>query len=158
MALARAFVAWLLILGLTACQQGGMGGMSTGQALGTLGGATAGGFAGSAIGSGSGKLVAVGVGTLLGAVLGNQLGHYLDPQDQSAAARAEQQALNSNAPVTWNNPQSTHQGTVTPGPAYQTSSGDYCREYVHSVYIEGRAQDARGTACRQADGTWKLVS
>jgi len=49
-------------------------------------------------------------------------------------------------------------GTVTPKPAYQTSSGQYCREFQQSITVGGQTQDAYGTACRQPDGTWKVVS
>ena len=38
-----------------------------------------------------------------------------------------------------------------------TVSGTYCREYQTQIIIAGRVENARGTACRQPDGTWKKV-
>jgi surface antigen len=61
-------------------------------------------------------------------------------------------------PVSWNNPDSGHSGTVTPTRTYQTSSGTYCREYQTTVLIDGKQERATGTACRQADGTWRVVN
>ena len=59
----------------------------------------------------------------------------------------------SGAPVSWKNPDSGRYGTVVPGPAY-AESGRNCRSYTHTIYIDGRPQTARGTACRNPDGTW----
>jgi hypothetical protein len=33
---------------------------------------------------------------------------------------------------------------------------DQCREYVHTVTIEGREQQAFGLACMEADGSWRV--
>ncbi len=40
---------------------------------------------------------------------------------------------------------------------YQVN-GAPCREYTETVYIDGKPQAARGTACRNPDGTWTAVS
>ena len=37
---------------------------------------------------------------------------------------------------------------------YQRGGTD-CRDYTHTIYINGRPETARGTACRQPDGTWR---
>jgi surface antigen len=74
------------------------------------------------------------------------------------AAEAQQKALESapaGRPVAWTNPDSGHQGTVTPVRTYQ--SGDtYCREFQSDVVIGGKNEKAYGTACRQPDGSWKV--
>jgi surface antigen len=146
-----------LALGVSACadQQGPK------QTGGTLVGAGLGGLAGAQIGHGTGRLVAVGAGTLLGALLGGEVGKSLDKSDQLYAERANQQALES-APtgtnVPWRNPDSGHEGWTTPQRTYQTQTGQYCREFTQTVLIGGRQEQAYGTACRQPDGTWKVVS
>ena len=33
-----------------------------------------------------------------------------------------------------------------------------CREYQTQVVIDGRTQNAYGTACRQPDGNWRVVN
>jgi len=59
--------------------------------------------------------------------------------------------------TTWRNPDSGHHGSITPVETYQSSEGKYCREYVQTVYIGGEKQQAYGTACRQPDGSWKII-
>jgi surface antigen len=131
------------------------------EAGGTVGGVVAGGVIGNAIGGAAGNRVA---GTLLGAafggLLGNRIGAALDDEDRRRAYAAQLQALEtgpSGAPVAWRNPDSGRYGDVVPGPAYPGSSGVTCRQYTETVYIDGKPQSARGTACRNPDGTWTPV-
>lgn len=129
--------------------------------LGTLLGAGLGGLAGAQIGSGSGQLAAVAGGTLLGAFLGKEIGSSLDKADQAYAHQAAQQTLET-APTgqsgTWSNPDSGNAGSITPTTTYQTASGEYCREYQQTVTVGGQTESAYGTACRQPDGSWKVVN
>lgn len=69
----RMIIVAALALSLSACAN-----MSTGQSVGTLGGAAAGGLLGSLVGGGTGRLVAVGAGTLIGAIAGGTVGHSVD--------------------------------------------------------------------------------
>lgn len=43
------------------------------------------------------------------------------------------------------------------GPLYRSGDGRQCREYQSTVMIGGRPQSSYGTACLQADGTWRIV-
>jgi len=150
-------VAAMLTASLAACDQNA----GTKQNFGTLLGAVGGGLAGSQIGSGSGTLVAVGVGTLLGALVGGEVGKSLDNADRAVMQQTTTRTLEtvpSGQTSSWRNPDSGNYGTVTPQPAYQTSSGQQCREFTQTVTVGGRTQEAYGTACRQPDGTWKIVS
>ena len=99
-------------------------------------------------------------GTAVGAFLGNRIGAVLDDDDKRRADAAQMQALEtgpSGAPVAWRNPDSGRYGNVVPGPVYQVN-GAPCRQYTHTVFIDGRPQSERGTACRNPDGTWKTAS
>ena len=130
---------------------------STGGIVGALGGAALGGFLGSKIGSGSGQLAATGAGVFLGGFIGNEIGRRMTCEDQYMASNTAQQTLEtqpSGTPVAWNNPDSGNRGTITPVRTYQQNNGQYCREYQQTVTVGGDTQDAYGTACRQADGTW----
>jgi surface antigen len=124
---------------------------------GTLLGAVTGAAVGSQFGGTPGTRVAAGVaGAAIGGLLGNRIGAALDVDDRARAYAAQMQALEagpSGAPVGWRNPDSGRYGTVVPGPAYQ-QAGATCRQFTHTVYIDGRPQIARGTACRGADGAW----
>lgn len=129
--------------------------------FGTLGGAALGGFLGSQVGSGRGRLVATGAGVLLGAFIGNQIGKSLDNRDRRAMSYTQQQALEtapSNSSVAWRNPDSGNSGYTVPRPAYQSTSGQFCREFTQTVNVGSQRQNAYGTACRQPDGTWRIVN
>lgn len=125
--------------------------------LGTLVGAVGGAAIGSRFGQGSGKVAAIAAGALVGGFLGNQIGARLDEQDRQYNYAASVQALNSGAPQQWQNPQTGVYGTIQPGPA-QMVNNQQCRQYTNTVYIDGQPQTARGTACRNYDGTWQVVN
>jgi surface antigen len=145
-----------LAVGLAACQTGG----GQKQSLGTLLGAGLGALAGSQIGSGRGKLVAVALGTLGGAFLGNSVGQSLDRADLAFAQQADDQAQTAplGEPVVWRNPDSGNYGSVVATrEGVNNTTGQYCREYQKSVTVGGETQQAYGTACRQPDGSWKIL-
>jgi surface antigen len=130
---------------------------NTGTLLGALGGAAIGSqFGGGAGGHVAGALIGAGVGALIG----NRIGASLDDEDKRRAYAAEMEALErgpSGAPVGWRNPDSGRYGSVIPGPAY-SDNGRNCRAYTETIYIDGRPQTARGTACRNPDGSWTPLS
>jgi surface antigen len=94
-----------------------------------------------------------------GDFLGAQISSALNGEDKRRAYAAQMQALEagpSGAPVPWRNPDSGRYGNVVPGPAYQLN-GQPCRQYTHTVFIDGTPQIERGTACRNPDGGWTIV-
>jgi len=40
---------------------------------------------------------------------------------------------------------------------YYTEDGENCREYRHTVVIDGQKERAFGHACRGPDGSWRIV-
>jgi len=143
-------------MGLAACDN------NTGpkQTFGTLGGAALGGLAGSQIGGGKGQLAATAAGVLIGAFLGNEVGSSLDKADRAYMQNTTVRTLET-APagetVPWHNPDSGNQGTVTVQKTYERAPGQYCREFRQTVEIDGKTELLDGTACRQSDGTWRMV-
>ncbi|MFI4988805.1 MAG: RT0821/Lpp0805 family surface protein, partial [Alphaproteobacteria bacterium] len=84
----------------------------------------------------------------------------LDPADEAYRQRAMQGALErgpSGETATWRNPANGHSGTVTPVTTYRSVSGQYCRDFQATVTAGGGTDERRATACRLADGAWKLV-
>lgn len=130
------------------------------EGVGTILGAATGAVLGAQVGQGKGQLAAVAAGTLLGAFAGSEIGKSLDKADIAYAERTRQRTLESNpsgTTSTWTNPDSGHSGTITPVKTYQQADGNYCREYQTTVTVGGKTEEAYGTACRQPDGTWKIV-
>jgi len=168
MSIRKSLACAVLALSLTACQtggggygqqsSGGFGNMSGSETVGTLGGAAAGALLGSRFGGGAGKVATVGIGTVLGALAGREIARRVSGTDERQAVAAEQRAVASNEPISWNNPETGNRGTIQPQRTYRNDTGQTCREYTHTIYVDGRAEAARGTACRQPDGTWQLVS
>ena len=128
---------------------------------GTVVGALAGAAIGSQIGGGTGERIAAGVaGAAIGGLLGNRIGAAMDDEDKQRAYLAQVDALErgpAGAPVGWENPDSGRRGTIVPGPQYDRR-GSKCRDYTHTIYIDGRPQIARGAACRNPDGSWTPVA
>lgn len=127
---------------------------------GALVGAGLGGLVGSQFGGGSGKGALTALGVLAGGLVGSQVGASLDRADQQQIAQANQMAFErapSGQPVEWRNPDSGHYGTVTPTRTFEASSGQPCREFQQTIVIGGQPQQGYGTACREADGSWRIV-
>jgi|SRR5581483_7842203 len=146
---------------LAACSGNPATGTGPKEETGTLLGALGGALIGSQFGGGTGERIAAGIaGAAIGGLIGNRIGAAMDDEDKQRAYAAQMEALErgkSGAPVAWTNPDSGRHGTVVPGPAFQRNAMT-CRQYTHTIYLEGKPQTARGTACRNPDGTWTAVS
>lgn len=139
---------------LAGCQSGPK------QGFGQVAGGVTGALIGSQFGSGSGKLAATALGAVVGTMVGGEIGRQLDEADQRALYEAQYRALeygNPGTPVAWQNPGSGHYGEVVPGAGYKVNAYN-CRDYTNTIFIDGQPQVARGTACREPDGTWKPVA
>jgi len=130
------------------------------ESAGTFIGGVGGAVLGSQFGGGHGRLVGVAIGTLAGALIGQEIGRSLDRADQLAMENTAQESLEysrSDHTRSWRNPDTGHSGTFTPTRTYREREGRYCREYTQTVMIGGEEHTAYGTACRQPDGSWKIV-
>ena len=150
-----------VIGGVIGHQFGSGRGNDAATVAGTLIGAAVGGLLGSQIGGGTGNKIAIGAGVLAGGLLGNHIGQSLSCQEQQRHGATAQNALEyerTGTTASWNNPDSGNAGTITPTRTYQRSDGQYCREFTQTISVEGDLEEARGTACRQEDGTWRIIS
>lgn len=137
-------------IGLFACQS------VNNEGVGALTGGVVGGLLGSQFGGGAGKVAAAAGGALLGAYLGGNIGKYMDKVDQMQMQRALETAPTGKS-VDWRNPDSGNQYTVRPTRTYYNHQQP-CREYTTQAIIGGKTQQVYGKACRQADGSWRVVS
>ena len=144
-----AAVAAMLALG--ACES-----PPTKEQVGGVSGAVIGGVVGSTIGGGTGRTVAIVAGTVAGALLGSHVGRRMDEADRIKAAQALENAPTGQQ-TTWRNPDTGAQYTVVPTRTYE-AGGAPCREFTVNATVEGKPDTVKGTACRQADGTWKEAS
>ena len=126
--------------------------------IGAAGGAATGGLLAAAVGASPLGLAA---GVILGGIAGGAVGNMLDNEDKEAALKAHQQSLASSPDgqtTSWTDPSDGHTGTYTPKNTYTTSDGLTCRDYEQTVTIDGRSETAIGTACKTADGSWRVHS
>ncbi len=146
-------VAGTLALGGCAGGPGGPSRTDSGLAVGAI----AGGILGSTVGKGRGRVAATVLGAVVGGIVGSEIGRAMDARDRQLAQEAEFYALEegeSGRARRWRNPDSGHYGEIVPSRPYRRGAYD-CRDYTHTVYIDGRPQALRGTACRNPDGTWR---
>ena len=103
-----------------------------------------------------GKVATGIVAAMNGGLIGGSIGSGLSDAEKRKGLEAEYKALEYNASgqkVTWKGDSSTHYGEVVAAQPYRVGSQD-CRQYTHTVYNGASGVTARGTACRNADGSW----
>ena len=153
----KPILAGILVLSLALS---GCASMGPKEGAGSVVGGVGGAVIGSQFGSGTGRVVGTAIGAIAGMLIGQEVGKSLDRADQLEMQRTAQHAL-ENSRVdetrTWRNPDSGNSGTITPKRTYKTERGQYCREYQQTVLIGGQERQAYGTACRQPDGSWKII-
>lgn len=80
---------------------------------------------------------------------------------ETSAAAALKVALEtgpSGKALAWRDPATGRQGSVTPYPARRLKEGETCRDFRASQTAPGSApREGAGTACREPDGTWRIV-
>lgn len=126
---------------------------------GLVSGAVLGGVVGSQFGGGSGRVLGAVAGSVIGGIIGHDIGRQLDDRDRRIAQQAEYDAFErgyAGRPYRWRSERSNRYGEIVPGDRYNRGGRD-CRDYTHTIYIDGRPQAMRGTACRERDGTWRNV-
>jgi surface antigen len=115
------------------------------------GGSLLGSFAGGSKPASSAGLAAIGNG-----LIGSSIGGALGPDDRRLALEAEYQALEytqAGRPVPWTGTNGGTAGEVVAYQPYRVGSQD-CRQYMHTVRLDTQSRTARGSACRNEDGSW----
>ena len=93
---------------------------------------------------------------LNGGLIGQKLGAGFDNSDKPLALEAEYKALEetpAGQKSIWTNPKSNNGGEVSAAQPYRVGSQN-CRQYSHTFFVKGVTQTAKGTACRNTDGSW----
>jgi len=100
--------------------------------------------------------IAIIAGTLIGASIGGSIGAYMDETDRLRAGQTLE-TVRTGVSTSWRNPDTEAEYQFTPTRTYSTVHGP-CREYTMDAIIGGRRQEVYGTACRQPDGSWKVMN
>jgi surface antigen len=90
-----------------------------------------------------------------GGLVGGAIGQGLSGRDKRLALEAEYKTLEytpSGQTVDWKSDDGAH-GEVVAAQPYRVGSQD-CRQYSHTVYVNSQPRNAKGTACRNPDGSW----
>ncbi|MFI4938149.1 MAG: RT0821/Lpp0805 family surface protein [Candidatus Berkiellales bacterium] len=149
----------LLILLVTAGILAGC--QSTGQSNNTpmMMGTSSGKVIGAQYYPGSNQAAGVGAGALFGDTTGNGIGRAPNQSDVHSAHNGFVKATRVpiGETVYWHNKRTSHWGTFCPIRDGHSLCGNYCREFVTTTFIDGRAERTYGTACRRPNGTWELM-
>ena len=157
------------VVALTACAKMdlNMQNVNVGGVAGAVVGAIAGGFAGAEFGGGLGQTLFISAGAMTGASVGYEAGTILYPSDQAAYDNNARMALNTstNGKVSdWANPETGNSGIFTPTKTFVAGNGRSCRNYRSTLALKAEGDQTgvithqEGTACQQADGSWRSVS
>ena len=137
----------------------GIGGCATYQGqnepAGMVIGGILGGMLGGEVDNGRARTAAIIAGTLAGAAIGGAIGRSMDEVDRMKTA-STLESVRTGVSSRWQNPDTGYQYEVTPTRTYETSAGP-CREYTIDARIGGQTEQVYGTACRQPDGSWKVL-
>lgn len=135
-----------------------------GEQIGKVVGATAGIFIATKASKDSNPATRAAMATLgayFGAWIGGKVGKEMSRLDQLYAERALEESLDNSSDgdaVVWSNPDSGNSGSATPVSTKPDDPRGNCRDFESSVVIDGEEQQTTGRACKQPDGTWKIVS
>lgn len=135
------------------------------EVIGTLLGGIVGGIIGNQFGRGRGRTAATVAGAVLGGIAGREISRDRWCQDRRADAYYYNEAYYDafDAPdygerYEWRNQYSGNWGYVEPIGYTQYDGYQDCREFTQVIYIDGQPQQGQGVACRQPNGTWRIVS
>ncbi len=127
---------------------------------GAIVGAIAGGLLGNTISRGPQRGTGTALGAILGGVVGGTIGHNsLNCEDRSYEIDTYYSGFEAGRPharYDWRNPRSDAYGYLEVGDYYRDRTGYRCANYTQQIYVHGQPELARGTACRQPDGTWRM--
>lgn len=126
------------------------------ELLGRVLGGAAGAAGGSQIGDGRGRIAAIIGGALAGVLLGGEIGRSMDRADHLCVDQALEHAPDGR-PIAWEDPNTRRRHRIVPEATFRAEDGRYCREYTARSTFGGRQVQTYGTACRQPDGSWKIV-
>lgn len=142
----------VLSLAMVGCATTGGPNEESGMIIGGI----LGGILGSQVGDGRGQTAATIIGAMAGMAIGGSVGRSMDDVDRMKLAAA-METTRTGVVTQWQNPDTGYQYAVTPTQTTETTEGP-CREFTLDASIGGQTEQIYGTACRQPDGSWRIVN
>lgn len=96
------------------------------------------------------------INTSVGLVIGGEIGRSMDRADRLFIQRALETSRTGQW-LSWTNPGSGTEFTVTPTRTFRSPLFGHCRDYQAWVFIGGYEREVTGTACRRPNGKWQAV-
>jgi len=134
------------------------------ETIGNIIGGVIGGVVGSQIGKGNGKTAATIIGAIAGTMIGGKVGRDMDEADRRALEECQRRALRDELGRRrdwdgrdYGSRTGARGSFTTVREGYNYRTGEYCREYTSVIYLRGRTEETRGTACSRRDGSWYEV-
>jgi surface antigen len=123
--------------------------------MGAAGGAAFGGII-AALANANPAWIAASV--ILGGVTGGVIGDHLGKTDAEKHAQTNLHALSSlgaGQTSRWSDSQTGNIGSTTVNKVTRQADGSVCKSYTETVRTGSKTVSQDGTACQQADGSWK---
>jgi surface antigen len=149
-------IAALPLVGCETVQQ--QTGLNRDTQAGALGGAAFGGLI-AALANANPAWIAASV--IMGGVAGGALGNYLGKDNTEKHVATNLNALNTlgaGQTASWSDNLSGSSGSTTVNRVFTAANGQTCKAYTETVKTPQRTVTEQATACRQADGSWKVQS
>jgi surface antigen len=148
----------ILAIVMVACLATGCANMTRQESGNVIGALLGGALAYELSKDSSNKGIWVATGIIGGALAGGHYAVLTKPSQKMNATnmRTTLESIPDNAQTQWVNPNTNESGTMTVIRTNNTTFGP-CREFTQTIYVGGEAVQGYGTACRQADGSWKII-
>jgi surface antigen len=105
----------------------------------------------------AGTLLAIGAGWLAADYSAEERAAAIEAERRELAAMvstALEERLSGDS-LSWKDPESGLQASVTPLRTFRAQSGQWCREYLRTIADAGEVEEHRAVACREGKGEWR---
>jgi len=102
------------------------------------------------------RVAAIIVDDISGSAVGEHIGQFMNDEDRIHVSKSLEYSRTGQS-LNWHNRESNYDYMVIPTRTYE-AHGIPCREFTLRMNNGERQNEVYGTACRQADGNWRLVN
>jgi surface antigen len=125
------------------------------KAIGAVMGGAIGGVIGAQVGDGAGRRIAILAGAAAGTLIGSHVGRKMDEADRACVGEALEKAPD-NGTVQWASSDGSTTYRVKPI-TRQPDTDLSCRLFELEATTAAGSSTSKANACRESDGSWRLV-